>query len=762
MFEAAQQLAHLNISVIPIQRGSKRPASAWGEFATRRSDQSERYAWFVEQSHQLAVVTGSVSDELVILDFDSDTGYESFAAEHPVIRSLPRIRTGSGKHHVWFRTPAPVRASVERSPDGGRVEVRAGKHYTLVPPSIHPDTGQAYVWEIEPFDGIPVVELATLGITQRPRSDAPAHEPLQPERALDERDIHLIVELVTPYYVPYSRHDLCLALAGWLAGRGVREDDAIDVVRQLARHAGDEGRLTEYRRGISDSYRKIRQGEPVAGWARLTDRSDPLVSPSVAKRLDLLISDHDPHLVRTAPSDGDDADTCEQRSFPFSDLGNAERLVTRVGRDLRYCALWTHWLHWNGRYWEMDESETVVRLAKETVRTIYADAAVSNDAVERRKIAKFALGSESAPRIRAMLELARSESAIPLQPDDFDRDPWLLTVANGTVDLHTGALLPHQREHLITRGLDVAYDPEALCPTFTHFLQRILGGDPEVVAFVQRAIGYSLTGSTEEQCLFIAWGTGSNGKSTLLDLLLDLLGAYARQTPTDTLMARRNDAIPNDIARLQGARFVASTETDEGKRLSEPLIKQLTGGDRIAARFMRAEWFEFKPTFKLWLATNHKPIIRGTDHAIWRRIRLIPFTVTIPESEQDRRLPARLRAELPGILRWAIDGCLAWQRDGLTPPASIIAATDSYRVEMDLLALWIEDCCTVGDTLTDTATALYRSYVNWCENNGQKPLAQRSFGLRLAERGMQSDRTMYGRFWVGIQVRSGPPNGAAP
>ncbi|HLI51013.1 MAG TPA: phage/plasmid primase, P4 family, partial [Thermomicrobiaceae bacterium] len=370
-----------------------------------------------------------------------------------------------------------------------------------------------------------------------------------------------------------------------------------------------------------------------------------------------------------APGDGQNGP--ERERFPLSDLGNAERLIARSGADMRYCDLWKRWLVWDMTHWRTDDTLRVASLAKTAVRHIYDEVGLVEDSEERKRLAKFAIASESSSRIKAMLELGQSEPGVPVTPDDLDADSWLLTATNGTIDLRTGALGPHDRAHLITKAVNAPYDPTADCPVFLAFLRQIMAGDEEMTGFLQRAIGYSLTGSIREQVAFIAWGAGSNGKSTLFDLLLDLLGDYAMQTPTDTLMAKRQDAIPNDVARLRGARFVAAVETEDGRRLSEPLVKQLTGGDRVTARFMRAEWFEFSPTFKLWLATNHKPVIRGTDHAIWRRIRLIPFTVTIAEADQDKELPAKLRAEMPGILRWAIDGCLSWQRDGLGVPEAV-------------------------------------------------------------------------------------------
>jgi putative DNA primase/helicase len=279
-----------------------------------------------------------------------------------------------------------------------------------------------------------------------------------------------------------------------------------------------------------------------------------------------------------------------------------------------------------------------------------------------------------------------------------------------------------------------------------------LAGRRELIHFLQKAIGYSLTGNTQEQCFFILYGTGANGKSTLLDTLLALLGSYAKQAAPDVLLSKSIDRHPTELADLMGARLVTAIETGEGRRLAENLVKQMTGGDRIKARFMRQDFFEFSPTFKLFLATNHKPQIRGTDYAIWRRIRLIPFTVTIPEEERDPTLPEKLRVELPGILAWAVRGCLAWQHEGLKPPAEVAHATEAYRTEMDVLAAFLADCCVVHRNARVKASELYHIYTQWCEDNGEHVENQRSFGMRLSERGFERCKVKGLGWWRGIGI----------
>jgi putative DNA primase/helicase len=281
-----------------------------------------------------------------------------------------------------------------------------------------------------------------------------------------------------------------------------------------------------------------------------------------------------------------------------------------------------------------------------------------------------------------------------------------------------------------------------------------MDGNAANITYLQRWAGYTLSGDTREAQFDIWWGGGANGKTTGAEIIARLLGDYAATTPSSTFTARGDDRIPNDVARLAGVRFVRVAETGQGRRLDEALVKQATGGDRVPARFLHREWFEFSPQFKVVLATNHKPSIRGTDQAIWRRIRLVPYTVTIPDEEQDKNLAAKLRDELSGILNWAIEGCLAWQRDGLDPSPDVIAATAAYRSEMDVVAAWIDERCVSAPIAETTAKALYDDYVHWAEVNNERPVSRVEFGTRLAEKGFEDSRGAKGvRKWRGIGLQ---------
>jgi len=384
-----------------------------------------------------------------------------------------------------------------------------------------------------------------------------------------------------------------------------------------------------------------------------------------------------------------------------TDTGNALRFVAAHGGRYRYVPGWGAWLCWDGIRWQRDTLGTVVEAAKDMVTTMMAEAVAMADPDERKKALGWALKSESAHGIEAMLKLARTVPGIPVEPDQLDADPWLLNVANGTINLRAGRLRNHNPADLCTKLAPVHYDPNATAPTWGRFMVDVLP-DADLREFVARALGYSLTGNVTEQKMFIANGTGANGKSTMFETMATVLGDYASPAEPELLLDRR-DAHPTGIARLQGARLVVAAESDDGRRLAEGVVKRLTGGDTITARYMRADFFNFTPSHKIWLQTNHKPDVRGVDHAIWRRLRLIPFTVTIADENQDHDLPTKLAKESAGILAWAVDGCLRWQAEGLTEPLAVQMATNAYRAEQDLLGAFLNDCCATGDDAGMTA-----------------------------------------------------------
>jgi putative DNA primase/helicase len=434
-----------------------------------------------------------------------------------------------------------------------------------------------------------------------------------------------------------------------------------------------------------------------------------------------------------------------------TDLGNARRLVRHHGNDLHYCWPWGKWLHWTGKHWRIDNTGAVERLAKDTIAKMYVQA-ITLPQQQREALIKHAMETEKrVARIDAMIRSAQSEPGIHLLPGQLDNDQWALNTLNGTLDLRTGQLHSHRRDDLISKLCPVEYLADAQCPLWTATVTRVLG---PLANYTQRLLGYGLTGSTREQMFSIWHGTGANGKSTILNTILHVLGHdYAMKAPSDLLMTQYGEPHPTRLADLHGKRLVCAVETEEGRRLCEPLVKELTGGDVIRARRMREDFWEFSPTHKLILATNHRPRIVGTDNGIWRRVKLLPFEVSIPPAEQDTELPEKLKGESAGILAWLVRGCLAWQRDGLNAPEEVMAATNAYRSTQDALGGFLDERCVQGPAYRCKASTLYAAYTAWCKATGETEITQRDFGQRISERGFERKKNN-GIWYIGIQPRT--------
>ncbi len=412
-----------------------------------------------------------------------------------------------------------------------------------------------------------------------------------------------------------------------------------------------------------------------------------------------------------------------------ADMGNAKRFATQHADNVRFVHAWGEWLVWNGQRWAKDETGEVERLAKATVARMFADAVTLTNPAARDALLKHAMASEGAPRIASMIRLAQSEPGIPITPSQLDPDPLVLNVPNGTIDLRTGDLREHQRSDHITKlamrfrrpgGQDereAGFDPEAPCPRWDAFLDAIFDNHVGLTTYVRRMVGYTLTGLVDEHALFFLHGTGANGKTTFLNVVQALMGDYGRTAAPGLLIRRSGEEHPTGLADLYGARFVSSVETGESRRLDEEKVKWIVGGDTIKARPMREDFFDFQPSHKLYLASNHKPIVRGTDEGIWRRLHLVPFTVEFPTERQDPNLTSKLLDELPGIAAWAVAGCGEWFNRRLDPPPEVVQATQGYRTEMDVFAQWLGDCCVTGDYYSVRASHLLDSYR---EHSGQR------------------------------------------
>jgi len=427
--------------------------------------------------------------------------------------------------------------------------------------------------------------------------------------------------------------------------------------------------------------------------------------------------------------------------YELDGIGNAERFVSIHAQDARYCETLDSWFVWSTTRW-LESKTGVQAMAKETARLI-------TDPSHRKR-------SSSKQGVREILYLAGSEPGMSVELKAFDGNPMIFNCRSGTIDLRTGKINSHDRADLLRKVSPVSYSPSGKCPSWLAFLDTVFNHDHELIGYIQRVCGYMLTGDVSEHCLFFLYGDGCNGKSVFASLLQFILGDYAIRSPTGLVMKTlRNSsggATP-DVARLLGARLAVTSELEEGHTLSESRVKDLTGGDRMVARPLYSEPFEFDPTHKLLLYGNHKPEIIGTDQGIWRRMRLIPFEVSIPDSSRDPHLLDKLKSESNEILAWMVNGCLDWQRDGLGLPDAVRIATGGFRAESDAVGRFIEECCVLADGVVTLKSVIYNAYTEWCKRSGELVLTSKALHPRIVKHGLVDKRVNTGRCWVGIELR---------
>lgn len=459
---------------------------------------------------------------------------------------------------------------------------------------------------------------------------------------------------------------------------------------------------------------------------------------------------------RLTIQDGDQTDEGSSiKLYSFDDMGNAERFVDLFGGNIRYCYTEKKWYYYNTLKWCVDNIGATERMADQSVKAMAAELKVyaqtdADEGTEMQKaFDKHMKASRSNKSKKAML--SEVQHHVPILPAQMDKYRMALNTPSGILNLKTGKLGAHKAEYFFTKITSVDLSSAADCPRWLSFLDDIFNSDKDLIRYVQKALGYSLTGSTSEQCAFFLYGTGKNGKSTFLDVVRDVFGDYAANIQPETIMVRNNNssAINSDIARLKGARLVTGVEPNEGVRINEGLLKQLTGDDTVTARKLYSEEFEFKPEFKLWMATNHKPIIRGTDTGIWRRIHMIPFTVAIPDDKVDKNLSHKLKAEMTAIFKWIVDGCMLWQKEGLKMPRAVLESVREYRREMDVISAFVNDCCQ--NTGSVPAKQLYAVYAQWADDNNEYCMSNTKFGVELAKR-YEKVRTTQGIVYSGLSL----------
>lgn len=451
----------------------------------------------------------------------------------------------------------------------------------------------------------------------------------------------------------------------------------------------------------------------------------------------------------------DDDDGADGDGAPrLTELGNSERLIDRFGNDLRFCSALGGWMQWSdgSGTWSRDATGEVVRCAKMIAKSFWGDARDAKTPEMSAALGGWARTSEKARSIASMIKLAESDKRVATMANDFDRDPWLLNVQNGTLDLRTGELRPHDPANMCTKLAPVAFDANATCPRWTQFLTEVQP-DPTVRTFLQRFAGYVATGVIRERVLVLLVGGGRNGKSVFVRAISHLLGDYATYAAPDILMAREGQRHPTELADLFGVRFAALSEAKADRSFDEETLKRLTGNEPIKARYIGKDFFEFEMTAKLAMAVNHRPRVADTTQSIWDRLREVPFTVRIDEANEDRALFEKLCAEMPGILNWTLEGCREWQREGLGAPAAVMAATAEYRESEDRLAAFFDECTVTGASERMSRFDLRSAYESWSRMQGEKPMDLKAFAQAVREKGFESSKVMGVRFWKGLRLR---------
>jgi putative DNA primase/helicase len=740
-------------SPVPVPHRSKRPVlKEWQRLEITTEGASQ---YFNGASQNIGVLLG---DKFGSTDVDCDCP-EAITAARELLPETGLIfgRQSKPFSHFFYRSDPPARTVrfIDPLDQSTLVELRGLSSdgsvglQTVVPPSIH-ETGEPVRFE-QGFEGIPANIDAEVLVSAVRRVAAAA--------------------ILARHWPKHgSRHHAFLALAGVFARAGWNLGDAKAFHRVIYRCLWP----TNPDLGATDSevqstFEKHSAGGEITGVPTLIGLVDKKVVDVAFRWLGF--------------------DRAQHRDYHWNDTGNADRLADLYGHELIYCTERNSYYVWTGQQWRFDEFVEAEKRAEKTMLEAFAEAKHITDGEKRKAFLRFVNTSLSRAALASMIHLTKKKVR-QASASDFDQDPWTLNTENGTVDLRTGTLRPHRPEDLLSKMIPLRYDQHAECPQFMAFLFRIMGSHPDasegdningeqMVSYLQKAFGCAATGKPEK-LLFVLYGEGNNGKTTLLEVIRDALGdkEYAGQVQVDSLMIRPKEALSNnavntDLADLQGCRFVSSSEVEQGQRLSLSRVKYLTGLGQIKARRLRENMITFRPTYKLFLDCNHRPVITDPNDAIWNRVKCIPFKIQIPEAEIDKDLPTKLRTELPGILHWIVEGAVLYHREGLGDPPDVTAATEQYRQESDRLKEFFEDRCVLaatgdGDSWKKDGywvpvSDLYAAYTSWADATGNKyPLSKDSFDERLQKLGRKRDRvrpdgrrdTKQIRVWLGVRFKT--------
>jgi putative DNA primase/helicase len=684
---------------------------------------------------------------VVGIDIDTDLG-ELTAALRKVVPESSVAKRGQKGRTDFYRCATQVETARYDGRDGKRLlDILAGGTQTVIPPTMHPETGQPYEWLTEatlfdtPIGKLPWLRVPIEAIEEAIKLWLPEEPDYLGEQLPPRKADGPIDEVMHRRYLAWARAKLdarCGQLAGMTSGRNTAAFKLACGVGCFVHHRVlDE---SEVQAAILDACR-------ANGYIK--EEGQRAVMATIRSGLNRARNDALPELqdrprtngaVKTEPSEVQDAPG--PRTVEFSDDALAVAFAEAYGDRLRYVARFDSWYHWDGQRWKEDERPTVYELARPICR----------EAAERSRDKKEKKDITSASTVAAVERLARGDRRHLASVEQWDADPMLLNTPGGVIDLRTGEISRHRADRYMTKITAVA--PGGNCPRWLQFLDEVTGGDKTLQEFLARKAGYSLTGQTREHAMFFLHGSGGNGKSVYISTISGIMGDYHRSAPIETFTASHVDRHPTELAMLKGARLVTAVETEEGRRWAESKVKTLTGGDRIMARFMRQDFFEYVPQFKLAIAGNHKPGLRSVDEAIRRRFHLIPFNVKISAEQRDTQLGERLKAEWSGILQWAVDGCVEWQESGLAPPDAVVEATNAYLENEDSFGRWVEECCCVGANLEDTTARLWDSWSTWAEKSRVRVGNKNEFSDQLQGHGFEPKRvgTSGSRGYYGLRV----------
>lgn len=717
----SEDLMNLNLETsfryCELKSKSKVPAHANWQNEEKTLD--EALALFEAHESNIGLLLGHKSN---IIDIDCDSHEAVIISKHLVKGHLASFFRSSSSGHYLMRCEGGKTLQLHDDDGGTIIELRGNGAQTMIPPSIHPD-GQ----ELTFFDW---------------------------NKDTDEYhfdDIHKMVHrigalsLLLRKWQKGSRHQLSLCIAGLCQSIGLTYDDAFDVIQLLCSVTHDE---EEQSRINNVKHTFQRPSHSNLGYEGLVQFGNKDFADKVSAWLQIgfgLIEDK-PQL----PSNENELTRLNTIANveEVTEARLAELYASQLTNKALYCFSEKHWYLWDGNRWQKDEQRQLLLLTKNFVRLA---AKVALDG-RGRDVVNRILSFETANKMESLEKLAKPELAVRVT--DFDTNIMQLCVKNGVIDLNTGKLLQPLPSMLHSKMAGVSFEQDARCPRFIQFLNDIFESDNDLIEYVQKVTGYMLTGNTDEQSLFMLLGGGANGKSTLVNILTKLLGEYAVNTPTNTLMASVNPGVGDDIVKMAGARLITAQESENGQRFAEAKIKSLTGGDEVTGRPLYGVLFSFKPVGKIVIATNNRPEIRGADEGIWRRIREIPFNRQFKEAEQDKQLMSYLVKELPGILNWAIEGCLKWQSEGLIAPEAVKASGAEYRSEMDTVAGFIDEECHIDASLRIGVSTLYEQYEAYCKSQGKRPRTKIQFGKSLQSQGYEKVLDSSGRYWTGLTTLS--------